>query len=127
MMDFGGVDLAVLSACETGLGQSATGDSMLSLQRAFHVAGVSTTIASLWEVDDSATRALMVRFYANLWVKGMTKLDALREVQLWMLREAMRSGEMRGLKKLNEHPVDKSTGRLPPYYWAGFVLSGDWR
>src|SRR5262249_31753160 len=50
-LDLGGVDMAVMSACETGLGATAGGESLLGLQRAFQVAGVRTTVASLWSVD----------------------------------------------------------------------------
>ena len=114
------VDTVVLSACETGLGQVAGGEGLLGLQRAFLVAGANTTVASLWKVHDAATARLMQRFYENLWDKKMGKLAALREAQIWMLRD---QGN-RGLT-VPAQPADKAS--LPPYYWAAFVLSGDWR
>ena len=118
-LDLSGVELAVLSACETGLGQVAGGEGLLGLQRAFQTAGARTVVASLWHVDDRFTRLLMERFYENLWRKKLGKLEALREAQLWLLRE----GGSRGLDLLPE----VQGGRLPPFYWAAFVLSGDWR
>ena len=62
-LDLKGCELAVLSACETGLGRTAGGEGVLGLQRAFHQAGCRTVVASLWRVDDAATSALMSRFY----------------------------------------------------------------
>ena len=91
-MDLSGVELAVLSACETGLGQVAGGEGLLGLQRAFQVAGVRTIVASLWKVPDAATRDLMERFYENLWTQEMDTLSALREAQLWMLNERGTNG-----------------------------------
>jgi CHAT domain-containing protein len=127
-LDLGGVDLAVLSACETGLGESAGGEGLLGLQRAFQTAGARSVLAGLWTVPDRATQSLMQRFYDNLWQKKMTRLEALRQAQLWMLREATKQPELvRGLETLDE-PVDLgSSSLLPPYYWAAIVLSGDWR
>lgn len=82
------MELATLSACETGLGATANGEGLLGLQRTFQVAGARSVVASLWKVDDDASRDLMERFYENLWTKEMGKLKALREAQLWMLRDA---------------------------------------
>jgi CHAT domain-containing protein len=121
-LDLGKVELAVLSACETGLGEVAGGEGVLGLQRAFQTAGARSVVASLWKVDDKATRQLMIDFYDNLWQKKMAKAEALRQAQLKMLREGAQD---RGLVKI-EQPVGKDQ-RMPPYYWAGFVLSGDWR
>ncbi len=120
-LDLRNVELAILSACETGLGEEAGGEGILGLQRAFHVAGARTVVASLWEVNDESTRALMERFYDNLWKKKLSGLESLREAQLWMLRE----GQTRGL--VRQTPTSESDSRTPPLYWAAFVLSGDWR
>ncbi len=113
-------ELVVLSACETGLGENANGEGVMGLQRAFQVAGTRNVICTLWKVDDEGTRALITRFYENMWTRGMPKLQALREAQVWMLNET----EVRGLSVV---PNEKPASRIPPYYWAGFVISGDWR
>lgn len=127
-LDLRQVEMVVLSACETGLGASAGGEGILGLQRAFQIAGARTTVASLWQVDDLATRLLMERFYRNLWIEGMGKLEALREAQRWMLREggeALREPAVgsRGGRR----PWESDTPALSPRLWAGMVLSGDWR
>jgi CHAT domain-containing protein len=142
-LDLHGTELAVLSACETGLGATARGEGLLGLQRAFQMAGAGSVVGSLWHVDDRATQALMARFYRNLWSTSSprSKLEALREAQLWMLREAPRHPELvrgwvdhlrgsepelaRGLEELPEPGSPRR--HLPPYFWAAFVLSGDWR
>jgi CHAT domain-containing protein len=124
-MELPKLELVVLSACETGLGKSAGGEGILGLQRAFAVAGARTVVASLWQVDDRATRALMSDFYAAAWdtEKVISRAEALRQAQLKMLKDGAARG---GIVKLKP-PRGKPTPRLPPYYWAGFVLSGDWR
>ncbi|MBM4001106.1 MAG: tetratricopeptide repeat protein [Planctomycetes bacterium] len=122
MLDLQGVELVMLSACETGLGDSASGEGLLGLQRAFQIAGAQSVVATLWKVDDERTRALMERFYRNIWERDLGKLEALREAQLWMLKE----GPTRGVEREPREggaPIDRS----PPYYWAAFVLSGDGR
>jgi CHAT domain-containing protein len=130
-LNLGSVELVVLSACETGLGERAGGEGLLGLQRAFQVAGAKTVIASLWSVPDQSTRLLMVRFYENLWQRKMGKSEALREAQLWMLRrggdlpEVRRELVARGLDEVASAPAAER--RLPPYFWAAFVASGDCR
>ncbi len=130
-MPLAGLELAVLSACETGLGESSSGEGLLSLQRSFQAAGAGSTLTSLWKVDDSATETLMVEFYRNLWQKKLSKLEALRQAQLTMLNRydpRRRELQQRGLKLLNSSSNPKSEPtRLAPFYWAAFVLSGDWR
>ena len=125
-LDLRGVQLVVLSACETGLGEVAGGEGLLGLQRAFQVAGAQTVIASLWQVSDNATRSLMERFYENLLKKEMGTLESLREAQLWMLKEGQERGLVR-INKSDQPDVSATTSRTPPFYWAAFVLSGDWR
>ncbi|HWA97854.1 MAG TPA: CHAT domain-containing tetratricopeptide repeat protein [Pirellulales bacterium] len=130
-LDLRRVQLCVLSACETGLGEVASGEGLLGLQRAFQAAGANTVVASLWQVPDLSTQLLMTRFYENLWQRKMTKLDALRDAQLWMLREVPRNPDLlaqttRGLG-LDLAEDATTTTRLSPRHWAAFILSGDWR
>jgi CHAT domain-containing protein/Tfp pilus assembly protein PilF len=123
-MDLSGCEQAVLSACETGLGKQAGGEGLLGLQRAFAVAGCRSVVASLWKVDDRRTQALMAAFYRVWWgEKVVSRVEALRQAQLSLLKEGVR-GTVR--KALPVQPGRKDD-RLPPYYWAAFVLSGDWR
>ncbi|MEO1998810.1 MAG: tetratricopeptide repeat protein [Planctomycetaceae bacterium] len=128
-----GVNLVVLSACETGLGPVAGGEGLLGVQRAFQVSGSRSVVASLWNVDDVATRRLMDRFYRNLLQQKMSKLDALREAQLWMLNtpESAQGSIVRGkivrLKKPAKDATPRKGERTDPQYWAAFILSGDWR
>ncbi len=126
-----GVRLVVLSACETGLGEVAGGEGLLGIQRGFQVAGARTTIATLWKVDDRATRKMMEKFYTNLLVNKRSTLDSLRETQLWALnnqKEVFSGDTQRGIVRDNTPSSDsKIPSRLPPQYWAPFVLSGDWR
>jgi CHAT domain-containing protein len=118
--DLSGVDVVVLSACETGLGLVAAGEGALGLQRAFQMSGARTTVASLWRVPDDATSRLMQLFYENVWGRGLSRLEALRAAKLELLR-----GEAgRGLTR--EEGEGDAESRSP-FLWAGFVLSGDWR
>jgi CHAT domain-containing protein/tetratricopeptide (TPR) repeat protein len=119
-LPLGGVDTVVLSACETGLGAVAGGEGLLGVQRAFQISGARTTVASYWKVHDLVTRRLMERFYRNLWKKELPRLDALREAQLHILNNP---ASIRGAKRLQ----DTIRERVPPYYWAAFTLTGDWR
>jgi CHAT domain-containing protein len=96
--------LVTLSACDTGLGEVKNGDGVYGLRRALALAGSESQVMSLWKVADKATRELMVGYYTGLQ-RGEGRNEALRNVQLQMLR----SGE-----------------RRHPYYWAGFIQSGEW-
>jgi CHAT domain-containing protein len=88
------------------------------------VSGTQTVVASLWQVPDQPTQVLMEQFYSNLWQKKMSKLEALRAAQLWMLREGKtHPGVARGMEREDAPKPDK-TGRLPAYYWAAFMMSG---
>ena len=77
-----GLDLTVLSACNTGVGRTIAGEGVYALRRAFHAAGCRTVVASLWAVDDLSTAALMTQFYHHLWVDEMPPEDALWRAQL---------------------------------------------
>jgi CHAT domain-containing protein len=120
-----GVDTAVLSVCESGLGSSTGGEGLISVQRAFQISGVRTTVASLWEVDDRVTQFLMERFYRNLWEMKMSRLDALRDAQLYLLKNPQKVSELLRSIKRPEQPQKFSD--LSPFHWAAFTLSGDWR
>lgn len=104
-LDLWGTKLVVLSACETGLGQVRSGDGVYGLRRSLVLAGAESQLISLWQIDDKATRDLMVAYY-RLLLEGTGRSVALRQVQLDMLNHS----ELRH-----------------PNYWAGFVLLGDWR
>ena len=105
-----GVEWAVLSACDTGLGRPVAGEGVLGLQRAFQLAGVRTVIMTLWPVDDRATGALMRELYTERFVKGLASDEAMRGASLAVLRARRAEG--------------KSTH---PFFWAAFVATGDWR
>ncbi len=99
-------DLVVLSACQTGLGKEARGEGLIGLTRGFMYAGAPRVVVSLWEVDDTATAELMRRFYDAMFNKKLRPVQALRDAQTSM------SGD----------PLWSS-----PYYWAAFVLEGEWK
>ena len=119
-LDLSRTELVVLSACDTGLGRTAGGEGLLGLQRACQVAGARSVVASLWQVGDLHTQALMARFYENIWLKKMSKLEALRDAQLAILR-----GDL-GPVAAQDQRV-RGYYRAPPQAWAAWVLSGDWR
>ncbi len=129
-MDLSRLELAVLSACETGLGKAEKGEGLLGMQRAFQLAGARSVVSSLWKVDDGATRRLMGEMYAAAWGarKAAGHAEALRAAQLAMLNARPGDGRLRGVGLKPEAVAGMKGGkRLPPYYWAAFVLSGDWR
>src|ERR1043165_1034888 len=99
------VDLVVLSACNTGLGKEVKGEGLIGLTRGFMYAGAHGVVASLWKVDDDATAELMKLFYAGMFQRGLTPAAALRDAQL----------KVRSQKRWES-----------PYYWAAFVIQGEY-
>ena len=99
------VDLVVLSACNSALGKDIGGEGLVGMVRGFMYAGATRIVASLWKVDDLATKELMFRFYRNVFGKGESPAAALRSAQVEMWRE---------------------TAWNSPYHWAAFVLEGEW-
>ena len=128
------MDLAVLSACQTGLGEATTGEGVFGLQRAFHIGGARNVIASLWKVDDEATAALMNQFYYYLWQKGETPLEALHHAQLKLYRNprsipALAHGRSaidfdETVTKAPAAAKETPKGTAAVKDWAAFVLSG---
>jgi CHAT domain-containing protein/tetratricopeptide (TPR) repeat protein len=105
-----GTEWAVLSACDTGLGQIRASEGVLGLRRAFQIAGVRTVIMSLWSVDDEATRAWMRALYEGRFRMNLDTPEAIRGASNAVLAS-------RRLRGQSTHP----------FYWAAFVAAGDWR
>jgi CHAT domain-containing protein len=101
-----GSPLVMLSACETGLGKEKRGEGVLGLTRAFMYAGAPTVGVTLWSVADKSTATLMTDFYRRLFSAGEVSTSAaLRDAQLAMISDKKYSA---------------------PFFWAPFVLVGDW-
>ena len=101
LIDLHGLDLVVLSACESARGDIRD-DGVYGLQRGFKKAGANTLLMSLDKVDDEATRILMVEFYKNL-MSGKTKLQSLKNAQ-------------KHLRQVENGKYDD------PKYWASFIM-----
>lgn len=99
-------ELVVLSACETGLGKDVRGEGLEGLTRGFMYAGARRVVVSLWNVNDKATASLMQHLYSGMLRGNKTPAAALRAAQIEMLRTAQWQS---------------------PYYWAPFVMQGEWR
>jgi CHAT domain-containing protein len=99
-------DLVVLSACQTALGKEVKGEGLIGLTRGFMHAGARRVVASLWRVPDKATAELMRRFYTGMLQHGLTPAAALRAAQVSLWKE----------RRWRE-----------PYYWAAFVLQGEYK
>jgi CHAT domain-containing protein len=139
---FGGVDLVTLSACETAYsgGKSADGKEVDGLSVLAQRQGAKAVIATLWPVADASTALLMHQFYKLREEKKLPKGEALRQAQLTLL-----NGMVKGTGKDQERAAirfrksDKATGTAPtfiydtdkpfshPYYWAPFILMGNWK
>lgn len=101
-INLNGVDMVVLSACQSGLGDVVSSEGVFGLQRGFKLAGVDAIVMSLWNVSDDATQILMTEFYRNL-AQGQTKHESLFNAQMT-------------LRTINGGIYDD------PIYWAAFIL-----
>lgn len=108
LQDHGGLaaELVVLSACKTAIGQKIRGEGLIGLTRGFFHAGAPAVAATLWSVDDQGSAELMRLFYRHLLQDDLPPASALREAQRTLRR---------------------TEPWTSPYYWAGFVLQGDWQ
>jgi CHAT domain-containing protein/tetratricopeptide (TPR) repeat protein len=109
-LDLSGVEWAVLSACDTGIGEIKNGEGVFGLRRALQVAGARTLVMSLWAVEDEAGLAWMRALYDERFTRKLDTANAVRNASLTVLAERRKRG-------LSTHP----------FYWAGFVAAGDWR
>lgn len=130
-MDLRGTEVAVLSACETGVGEVQNGEGVFGLRRALVLAGARTQVMSLWQVADEATKDLMISWYRQI-LDGVPRAEAMRRVQLAALRGEALPGTHRLLARggrrieLAEGDSDPTlAGTRHPYYWAGFIVSGE--
>lgn len=105
-----GVEWAVLSACDTGVGEIRAGEGVFGLRRAFQVASARTVIMSLWSVDDQATRAWMRALYDARYQKRLSTADAVHAASISVLTDRRAKGQS-----------------TLPFYWAAFVAAGDWK
>ena len=105
-----GTEWAVLSACDTGLGEIRAGEGVFGLRRAFQIAGARTIIMSLWSVEDESTRVWMRALYEGRLQRRLDTAAAVREAGLTVLRARRAKGQ-------STHP----------FYWGAFVAAGDWR
>jgi CHAT domain-containing protein len=121
-----GLELAVLSACQTGQGDDADRACMTNLQLAFHLAGSRNVVTSLWSIPDQAKAALLAVFYDELLRKKKPPLEALRQAQLALYRNPGAMAELaeRGSGALKKAPPASGSARAATMDWAGFVLSG---
>ncbi len=99
-------DMAVLSACNTGLGKLRKGEGLMGISRAFLYAGVPSLVVTLWSIDDESSSMIMKNFYQHLKV-GLNKKQALRQAKIDYLKSSTNTGK-------------------DPFYWAPFILIGDW-
>jgi len=126
-------ELLTLSACETGLsGTTNDGREVDGLGMTAQRKGARAVISSLWSVNDASTGQLMGDFYRR-WAEGagsVTKVEALRQAQLDLLLGRVRpegGAAGRGFSQVNRREETVQTGYTHPYYWAPFVLMGNWQ
>jgi CHAT domain-containing protein len=123
-------DLLTLSACETGRsGNAGNGREVDGLGTTAQLKGAKAVISSLWSVNDGSTGELMADFYQR-WVTGagkVEKVEALREAQLDLLRGKVKPPAGSSGRGVSIENAATPTGLSHPYYWAPFVLMGNWK
>ncbi|NET48443.1 MAG: CHAT domain-containing protein [Merismopedia sp. SIO2A8] len=120
------VDLVVLSACQTALGELGNGEEILGFGYQVQRTGARAAIASLWSVNDGGTQALMTAFYDRLKNDTPTKAEALQKAQLALLRGEL-SQSNSGVEQLPQQLPQPLDAYTHPYYWAPFILIGNSR
>ncbi|HWT01783.1 MAG TPA: CHAT domain-containing protein [Pyrinomonadaceae bacterium] len=136
---FDGVELLALSACETGAQQrdESTGREIDGFAELAQCLGAGAVMASLWKVADRSTAQLVFDFYDGRGLRGWSKAEALRQAQFKMMRGShgaeevakKRGAEIVNLKAGKRRPfeTDPKAPSAHPYYWAPFILIGNWR
>jgi CHAT domain-containing protein len=129
--DFSHIDLITLSACETGLGggRDAQGEEIEGFGALVQKQGARGVVATLWPVADESTAQLMQSFYRLREEENLTKAEALRRAQLALIRGAQASAAsapQRGLKAAPDSQPTSAGNYSHPYYWAPFILMGNW-
>lgn len=130
-MQFSGLDLLTLSACETAVsgGLNRNGSEVESFAALAQARGADAVLATLWSVDDISTAAFMQRFYRTRRSSNVTKVEALRATQLAMIRREITPKSARTVLVRGHVEDSKSADNdySHPFYWAPFTLSGNWR
>ncbi|MCP3730174.1 CHAT domain-containing protein [Sphingomonas sp. MG17] len=125
------VDLLALSACQTGVPQIDQNGAEVesSLAELAQKAGASAVLASLWSVADESTAVLMQRFYAIHAQGGVSKAEALRRAQIALMAAQGKAGDDRGTPRAPQGAATGPavTGYAHPFYWAPFMLLGNWQ
>jgi CHAT domain-containing protein len=109
-LDLSGVGWVVLSACDTGVGAVDAGEGVSGLRRALRVAGARTVISSLWAIEDESASRWMDSLYRRRLREGQATVESVNGASRDELARRRAAGE-------STHP----------FFWAGFVASGDWR
>ena len=134
-LDLWATELAVLSACNTAMGDIKLGEGVFGLRRAFAVAGAKTLVMSLWSVPDRATALLMERFFTNLQ-QGLGRADALQDAQNYIrtitVKDLQQSSLGLAVLEELEKPLPQdyqfcqdNRPLEPPYFWGAWVCQGD--
>nr|MBC8360259.1 CHAT domain-containing protein [Candidatus Desulfatibia profunda] len=118
-------DAVVLSACKTALGKEIAGEGVVGLSRAFMLAGSKSVIVSLWSVESNSTAVLMKSFYSHL-KPGRSKEEALRLAKQELKNQSLISDDLSRGVKIVGRDKKTQTSTAHPFFWAPFILIGEW-